>query len=81
MIENLNISYFLDFFKSYILVEVNFDHCLCLWNFKYNYDLIGPLTSNGPWETYTLLQAVTIPVHVATLWTGNLHWVIGNVHQ
>ena len=25
--ENTKISYFLDFFKSYILIEVDFDHC------------------------------------------------------
>ena len=30
MPENPKISYFLDFFKSYILVQVNFDHCICL---------------------------------------------------
>ena len=26
--ENTKISYFLDFFKSYILIEVDFDHCV-----------------------------------------------------
>ena len=33
--ENTKISYFLDFFKSYILIEIDFDHCYQLsWESK-----------------------------------------------